>query len=113
MFGNGKRRPAPVVRRVGFAVVLSAGLAVADPLPMTIGDFDLSGTQIGGMPDGSILTSGNCVLCHGHYDAVNEPHRNWSGSLMGQAGRDPLFYARMPPRIATLVYGEAILTMQP
>ncbi|MEK6674928.1 MAG: hypothetical protein AABZ47_04650 [Planctomycetota bacterium] len=95
MLGFRNRIAAPSVKKVTVAIILSVGLAAAALVPMTIQDFHLSGTQVGDMPEGSILTSGNCAMCHGNYDPVNEPHRNWSGSLMGQAGRDPLFYAQM------------------
>ena len=36
---------------------------------------------------------GTCMNCHAGYDAAVEPGFNWQGSMMGQAARDPLFYA--------------------
>lgn len=94
--------------QVRFAVILSrrgivpmlvalglSGAVLAQPIPMTIEDFHLSGTQIGDMPSDAIRTSDNCYACHGGYDPVNEPYSTWAGSLMGQAGRDPLFFAQM------------------
>lgn len=61
-------------------------------VPTTLRDMDLAGTQ---PLTGVILEdpSTSCVTCHGGYDAANEPHRNWAGSMMGQAARDPLFLA--------------------
>ncbi len=67
----------------------------AQPVPMTIEDFHLSGTQIGDVSPEVIMTSDNCRVCHGDYDPANEPYNTWTGSLMGQAGRDPLFFAQM------------------
>ena len=43
----------------------------------------------------AIETSDNCKGCHGYYDPVAEPYRVWNGSMMSQAGRDPLFWAAM------------------
>ena len=36
---------------------------------------------------------GTCMNCHAGFDAAVEPGFNWQGSMMGQAARDPLFYA--------------------
>lgn len=89
-----KTRLAPWPRLVAVMLVVTDA-ALAGLVPMTLEDFHLSGTQIGDVPDSNITTSANCSACHGVFDAANEPHRNWQGSLMGQAGRDPLFYAQM------------------
>jgi hypothetical protein len=35
----------------------------------------------------------NCVKCHGGYDQAVEPYHNWIGSMMAQAGRDPIYWA--------------------
>ncbi len=35
----------------------------------------------------------DCGGCHGDYDQAVEPYRNWQGSMMAHAGRDPLFWA--------------------
>lgn len=37
----------------------------------------------------------NCDGCHGYYDQAVEPAENWMGSMMAQAGRDPVFWAAM------------------
>ncbi|MCI0589825.1 MAG: hypothetical protein L0323_23675 [Planctomycetes bacterium] len=34
-----------------------------------------------------------CDNCHGGYDPAVEPGRNWRGSMMAHAARDPLFWA--------------------
>ncbi|MCH8912914.1 MAG: hypothetical protein IIA33_05030 [Planctomycetes bacterium] len=71
-------------------------------LPTTLEDFFLPGTQPD--PDGIELTpiepaSPLCQLCHGFFTPElgqpheAEPYRNWAGSMMAQASRDPIFYA--------------------
>ena len=72
-----------------------SSVAVAGLVPMTLEDFHLSGTQVGDVSPSNITTSDNCAACHGNFDSANEPFQTWRGSLMGQAGRDPLFYAQM------------------
>ena len=46
-----------------------------------------------------ILPSGACITCHGDYDPNRprnyEPGPTWQGTMMGQAGRDPLFWAAL------------------
>lgn len=37
----------------------------------------------------------SCAGCHGYYDQAVEPHENWEGSMMAQAGRDPVFWAAL------------------
>jgi hypothetical protein len=78
-----------------FSVFIAAGLAGAEPLPMTLADFHVPGAQVGDITPGTLQPSGNCGACHASFDAANEPMATWKGSLMGVAGRDPLFYAQM------------------
>jgi len=59
--------------------------------PTTLRDFDLPGTQPHQATADEPSTA--CISCHGGYDAANEPGRLFRGSMMAQAGRDPLFYA--------------------
>ncbi len=82
---------SPILAAAGW---LFAGTAFGQ-IPTTFEDFHLSGTQIGDVPPGVIETSPTCAACHGNYDPEHEPYRTWRGSLMGQAGRDPLFFAQM------------------
>jgi len=72
-----------------------ATLATAALVNMTLVDFHLSGTQIGDVLPGTISTSDACTVCHAGYDTDNSPYDSWNGSLMAQAGRDPLFFAQM------------------
>lgn len=82
-------------RAVGAALALTATAALAALIPLTQEDFRLSGTQIGDVPTEALETSDNCRACHGDFDPADEPYSTWAGSLMGLAGRDPLFFAQM------------------
>jgi hypothetical protein len=56
-------------------------------------DVQLPGTQpLQGSLLGPVST---CDGCHGYYDQAVEPVENWMGSMMSQAGRDPLFWAAL------------------
>ncbi|MBI2844160.1 MAG: hypothetical protein HYX78_12230 [Armatimonadetes bacterium] len=59
--------------------------------PTTLDDFFLPGSQPG--ESGTLEDPGRCFNCHSNYDQAVEPGSNWSGSMMAQAARDPLFYA--------------------
>jgi cytochrome c5 len=86
-------------------VLLSAGLpasvdavalapshaAAVTPVPTTIADFFLPGSQPG--QSGTLEFPSKCDNCHGGYNLPVEPAFNWRGSMMAQAARDPLFYA--------------------
>lgn len=76
-------------------ILTIGGLVAAAIIDMTLEDFYLAGTQVGDVSTESIFTSMDCVMCHGEFDVENDPHSTWAGSLMAQAGRDPLFYAQM------------------
>jgi hypothetical protein len=77
------------------AVLVGGAIAAAAIVETTIDDFHLSGTQIGDVEPGIIQPSQNCTMCHGPLGEDADPYATWSGSLMAQAGRDPLFYAQM------------------
>ena len=65
------------------------------PVATTREDFRTPGTQPLTVTD-NFSTPGSCTNCHSDYGQDDvEPFRNWSGSMMGQAGRDPLTYAAM------------------
>ncbi len=56
-------------------------------------DVQMPGTQTG---QAALLGSlQNCDGCHGYYDQAVEPVENWMGSMMAQAGRDPVFWAAL------------------
>ena len=43
----------------------------------------------------SLKSSDSCFNCHAGYDIDVEPGYYWSGSMMAQAGRDPIFWAML------------------
>lgn len=53
--------------------------------------------QPGTQPLQAALLGGvsTCEGCHGYYDQNVEPGENWQGSMMAQAGRDPVFWAAL------------------
>lgn len=79
----------------GVVTQLLWGAGAMGQVPMTLEDFHLPGTQVGDVSPAIVGPSENCSACHGNYDLASEPFNTWRGSLMGQAGRDPLFYAQM------------------
>jgi len=59
------------------------------PLPTTKEDFFLPGTQPGTLdPEHPIVEPESCDACH-----TDPIYKAWRGSMMGQAGRDPVFWA--------------------
>ncbi len=91
-------RRSALLRRGWVWVVAGAGmtgLAMASLVNTTLVDFHLSGTQVFDVPPGIIYSSQDCMLCHGPLGEGTDPYVSWSGSLMAQAGRDPLFFAQM------------------
>lgn len=51
------------------------------------------GTQPGEV--GNLETPDKCDNCHGGYNQAIEPAFNWRGSMMANAGRDPIFWATL------------------
>lgn len=51
------------------------------------------GTQPGDVSN--LESPDKCDNCHGGYDITAEPAHNWRGSMMANAGRDPLFWATL------------------
>lgn len=81
------------VLALSLAALGSFGISVQGaPLPTTMNDFVMPGTQPNTLGH-EIQLSTNCFGCHSDYDPAVEPGFQWKGSLMAQAGRDPLFYA--------------------
>ncbi|MBK8268157.1 MAG: hypothetical protein IPK83_07545 [Planctomycetes bacterium] len=76
-------------------VMAAAAPLAADPivpLPTNIQNFYMRGTQQLGLEPGNdiIISTNQCSGCHGQDAPIFE---EWSGSLMAQAARDPVFYA--------------------
>ncbi len=79
------------------AAVLAAAAPVraGTPLPTTREDFRLPGTQPLSVR-APIATPDACTRCHAGYGQPDvEPFQNWKGSMMAQAGRDPLWHAAL------------------
>ncbi len=79
----------------GVVITAFACVAMASIIDLTMNDFFLPGTQVGEVGSSVIYTSDNCRMCHDGINNETDPGSTWSGSLMGQAGRDPLFFAQM------------------
>jgi len=81
----------------------SQGLTIISTLACTIGlafaaltvptTMDQPGTQPQEIND--LEPPDNCADCHGGYDPAVEPAFNWRGSMMANAGRDPIFWATL------------------
>ncbi len=56
-------------------------------------EIKMPGTQPGEV--GNIESVDKCDNCHGGYDITVEPAHNWRGSMMANAGRDPIFWATL------------------
>lgn len=69
------------------AALSSAAWAV----PTTLNDFFLPGSQPN--QSGNFRPPSQCDNCHSGYGLNIEQHFNWSGSMMAQAARDPLYFA--------------------
>ena len=90
-----------VNKALSVAALASAGLVCTTavsgggPLPTTIDDFFQRGTQpqTGGGSFDLMVTAAQCFFCHSNYDPVVEPYEPWAASMMGQAARDPMFWA--------------------
>jgi hypothetical protein len=62
----------------------------ADVVP---NEVQLPGTQP--LEIGNLESPDKCDNCHGGYNSSVEPAYNWRGSMMAQAGRDPIFWATL------------------
>jgi len=68
-----------------------AGMASAAATAPT--DIQQPGTQPGEV--GNLESPDKCDNCHGGYNQAVEPAFNWRGSMMANAGRDPIFWATL------------------
>ena len=78
---------------LAFGSVSLALLLTNAPLFIVSTDLQQPGTQPQQAPLLGALQ--NCDGCHGYYNQAVEPVENWMGSMMAQAGRDPVFWAAM------------------
>lgn len=77
----------PILSSIAIVLVVSAAYA-ALVVPT---DIQQPGTQPGQV--GNLETPDKCDNCHGGYNTATEPAHNWRGSMMANAGRDPIFWA--------------------
>ena len=80
--------------RVLFVLLACAAFCgVAQAATIVPNEIRQPGTQPGEV--GNLETPDKCDNCHGGYNKAVEPAFNWRGSMMGNAGRDPIFWATM------------------
>jgi hypothetical protein len=92
-------------RRVRALLQICLGALAALPLVLTVSAVTGAPRGGNGFTDNAsqppltfgILDPGDCSGCHGNFDSVNniEPFPTWSGSMMANAGRDPIFWAAL------------------
>lgn len=83
-------------RIVSIVIVLLLSIAVAGVVraaTVVPNEIQQPGTQPGEV--GNLETPDKCDNCHGGYNRAVEPAFNWRGSMMANAGRDPIFWATM------------------
>jgi hypothetical protein len=80
-----------IVVIIVFFVTLSFSLASAATIVPN--EIQQPGTQQGEV--GNLETPDKCDNCHGGYNSAVEPAFNWRGSMMANAGRDPIFWATL------------------
>ena len=84
----------PVASLVAGATSAPSPLQGQTQVPATLQDFLHPGTQPNEI-NVAIFESFTCASCHGNYNPEQEPYEQWAASMMGQAGRDPIFYAAL------------------
>ena len=85
-----KRLQAASAALISFVFFLSSPAQAADTVP---GVIQMPGTQPAEI--GNLESPGKCDNCHGGYNSAVEPAHNWRGSMMANAGRDPIFWATL------------------
>lgn len=79
------------IAALGLAI---GAIAMATPLPTAKKDFFHPGSQPGSVTE-ALISPLQCAFCHADYDDNQAPFNHWAHSLMGQAGRDPIFHAAL------------------
>jgi hypothetical protein len=80
-----------LVLSAGLILVLAAAVVYAAVIVPT--EIQQPGTQP--QEVGNLESPDKCDNCHGGYDVSAEPAHNWRGSMMANAGRDPIFWATL------------------
>jgi hypothetical protein len=75
------------------AFVAVLGIRAGQAADVVPNEVMLPGTQPG--EAGNLEAPDKCDNCHGGYNSAIEPAFNWRGSAMGNAGRDPIFWATL------------------
>jgi len=80
------------VRSVAAGLAAASILLAAPPAPAQI---VLPGTQPGDLVNFPVIESNAvCAICHANFSPLNtEPWNSWTGSMMANAARDPMFWA--------------------
>ena len=86
MPGTIRKSLAAFAGLAGLITAMSAFAATTVPT-----EIQQPGTQPGQV--GNLETPDKCDNCHGGYNRAVEPSFNWRGSMMANAGRDPIFWA--------------------
>jgi hypothetical protein len=83
-------------KQLGIAFVLLLvifGIRQASAALIVPNEIQMPGSQPGEVSN--LETPDKCDNCHGGYNRSVEPAFNWRGSMMANAGRDPIFWATM------------------
>jgi hypothetical protein len=91
MIKNNPAGKRSLVIIIALCLLFSAGLAAA--ATVVPNEIQQPGTQPGEV--GNLESPDRCDNCHGGYDVAVEPAFNWRGSMMANAGRDPIFWATL------------------
>ncbi len=95
------QKPRHVIARVAriamtlLFVCAGAASASAQPVPTTLQDFFLNGTQPETLTDPLLASTDDCIACHSGYNENLAPYELWQTSAMAQAMRDPIFHAAL------------------
>ncbi len=86
----------PLLRAFGLALLVAGQLAASHraQIATTSADFDQPGSQPGDLII-PVLSYNDCTFCHSGWDEEEEPFERWSGGMMANAMRDPVFHAAM------------------
>lgn len=82
-----------VVLGTGLALLCVAAIGFALAATVVPTDIEQPGTQPRQVSN--LETPDKCDNCHGGYNRAVEPAFNWRGSMMANAGRDPIFWATL------------------
>jgi len=74
-------------------LVCTIGLGLSYGATIVPNEIQQPGTQQREV--GNLETPDKCDNCHGGYNKAVEPAFNWRGSMMANAGRDPIFWATL------------------